>query len=95
MVAALVRRNRGRLVLATAFVLAAIAGSALLLRPAAPEKVRRNLIVPPEGHSFAPLMEGGAPALSPDGTKIAFVATRPRGKVVVGSVARRASTRNR
>ena len=74
MVAALVRRNRGRLVLAAAFVLAAIAGSAVLLRPAAPEKVRRNSIVPPEGHSFASLMEGGAPALSPDGTKIAFVA---------------------
>ena len=80
MVAVLVRRNRGRLVLATAFVLAAIAGAALLLRPAAPEKVRRNWINPPEGHSFAPLMEGGAPALSPDGTKIAFVAQGRAGR---------------
>jgi eukaryotic-like serine/threonine-protein kinase len=80
MVAALVRRYRGRLVLATAFALAAVAGSALLLRPAAPEEVRRNSIVPPEGHSFAPLMEGGAPALSPDGTRIAFVAQGRAGR---------------
>ena len=79
-VAALVRRYRGRLVLATAFVLAAILGSALLLRPAVPEKVRRNSIVPPEGLSFAPLMNGGAPALSPDGTKIAFVAQDRAGR---------------
>jgi serine/threonine protein kinase/Tol biopolymer transport system component len=71
LVAALLRRYRGRLILATAVVLAAIA--AVLLRPAAPEKVRRNEITPPDGSSFAPLMEGGAPALSPDGTKIAFV----------------------
>jgi len=79
-VAALVRRYRGRLVLATAFVLAAILGSALLLRPAVPEKVRRNSIVPPEGLSFAPLMNGGAPALSPDGTKIAFVVEDSAGR---------------
>jgi hypothetical protein len=72
--AGLVRRDRGRFVLATAIALAAIAGAALLLRPEAPETVRRNWIVPPEGYSFASLMEGGAPALSPDGTKIAFVA---------------------
>ena len=57
--------------------LAAIA--AVLLRPAAPEKVRQNEITPPDGYSFAPLMEGGAPALSPDGTKIAFVAV-PQGR---------------
>ena len=53
---------------------------AFLLRPEAPETVRRNWIVPPEGYSFAPLMEGGAPALSPDGTKIAFVAQGRAGK---------------
>ena len=80
MAAVLVRRNRGRFVLATAVVLAAIAGVAFLLRPEAPETVRRNWIVPPEGYSFAPLMEGGAPALSPDGTKIAFVAQGRAGK---------------
>ena len=74
--AGLVRRDRGRFVLAAAVVLAALAGIALLLRPQAPETVRRNWIVPPEGYSFAPLMEGGAPALSPDGTRIAFVAQR-------------------
>jgi serine/threonine protein kinase len=59
MAAALVRRNRGRLALAAAFVLAPIAGSFFLRRPAAPEKVRRNEITPPDGYSFAPLMEGG------------------------------------
>jgi len=80
MAGALVRRDRGRFVLATAVVLAAIAGVAFLLRPEAPETVRRNWIVPPEGYSFAPLMEGGAPALSPDGTKIAFVAQGRAGK---------------
>jgi hypothetical protein len=76
MVGALVRRYRGRLMLAMALFVAAIAGIAVLLRPAAAEKVRRNEITPPDGYSFAPLMEGGAPALSPDGTKIAFVAQR-------------------
>jgi serine/threonine protein kinase len=76
MVAALVRRHRGRLVLATASVLAAITASALLLRPETTEGVRRNAINPPDGYSFAPLMNGGAPAVSPDGTKIAFVAQR-------------------
>ena len=80
MAAVLVRRYRGRLVLATALVLAAVVGSVLLLRPAAPERVRRNSIVPPDGYSFAPLMEGGAPALSPDGTKIAFVAQGRAGR---------------
>jgi len=74
MAAAMVRRYRGRLVLATALALAAVVGFVLLLRPAEPETFRENLINPPEGHSFAPLMEGGAPALSPDGTRIAFVA---------------------
>ena len=80
MVAALVRRYRGRLVLATAIVLAVVAGSAVLLRPSVPEQVRRNSIVPPEGYSFAPLMEGGAPALSLDGTKVAFVAQGRTGR---------------
>ena len=80
-VAALARRHRGVLVLAAAFVLAAIAGSVVLLRPPAPERLRReHAINPPEGHSFAPLMEGGAPALSPDGTRIAFVAQGRAGR---------------
>ena len=80
MATVLVRRDPGRFVLATAVVLAAVAGVAFLLRPEAPETIRRNWIVPPEGYSFAPLMEGGAPALSPDGTKIAFVTEGPTGK---------------
>jgi eukaryotic-like serine/threonine-protein kinase len=80
MAALLVRRYRGRLILATALVLAAVVGSVLLFRPAAPENVREHWINPPEGHSFAPLMEGGAPALSPDGTRIAFVAQGREGR---------------
>jgi len=80
MAAVLVRRYRGRLILATALVLAAVVGSVLLFRPAAPENVREHWINPPEGHSFAPLMEGGAPALSPDGTRIAFVAQGREGR---------------
>ena len=80
MAAALVKRNRGRLALAAALVLAPIAGSFLLRRPATSENRQENFINPPDGHSFAPLMEGGAPALSPDGTKIAFVAQDAAGK---------------
>ena len=80
MAAALVRRYRGRLILAAAFVLAPIAGSVLLLRPVVREKRRAHLINPPESHSFVPLMEGGAPALSPDGTRIAFVAQGREGR---------------
>ena len=80
MAALLVRRYRGRLILATALVLAAVVGSVLLFRPAAPENVREHWINPPEGHSFAPLMEGGAPALSPGGTRIAFVAQGREGR---------------
>jgi len=74
------RHSRWRLVLATAVVLSAIAASLVLLRPAAPERVRRNSIVPPAGHAFAPLMAGGAPSLSPDGTRIAFVAEGGAGR---------------
>ena len=72
--------KRGRFILATALVLAVVAGFVLLRPPVAPEKFRQNEMNPPSGYSFAPLMEGGAPALSPDGSTIAYVAQGSAGR---------------
>jgi eukaryotic-like serine/threonine-protein kinase len=39
-------------------------------------RVTRSTLLPPDGTHFAPLYRNGYPALSPDGTQIAFVASR-------------------
>src|SRR5262249_31193443 len=39
-------------------------------------------ILPPEGTSFLDVSSGGAPALSPDGRAIAFVAESPAGRAL-------------
>src|SRR5262249_34080337 len=39
-------------------------------------QVMRATLLPPEGARFAPLYRNGPPAISPDGTRIAFVANR-------------------
>src|SRR5215472_8411929 len=39
-------------------------------------RVTRATLLPPEGTHFAPLYRNGSPALSPDGTRLAFVASR-------------------
>ena len=80
MAVAFVREKRGRFILATALVLAVVAGFVLLRPPVAPEEFRQNEMNPPSGYSFAPLMEGGAPALSPDGSTIAYVAQGSAGR---------------
>ena len=67
-----------------ALLLAALAGAALIvggmrMRQTPPEVARWNLILPPEGFSFAPLAEGGPPAVSPNGRYIAFVVSGTKG----------------
>ena len=39
-------------------------------------QVTKSILPPPEGTHFAPLYRNGAPALSADGTRLAFVASR-------------------
>jgi len=58
-------------VAAVATVIAIAFAIALVLRAPAPPRVVRASILPPEKHSFDPL----SMAISPDGTKLAFVAT--------------------
>ena len=57
-------------------VLAVIALTAALLSTAPPRRVLRTNILPPEGAIFETLYRNGAPALSPDGSHIAFIARK-------------------
>ena len=47
-----------------------------LVTSSSPRRVLRTYILPPEGTRFNTLYRNGAPALSPDGTHIAFIAQR-------------------
>lgn len=49
---------------------------AVLWRAQPVRRVTRSTLLPPEGTQFAPLYRNGSPALSPDGTRLAFVASR-------------------
>ncbi len=54
----------------------ALASAVVLWRPQSVRTVTRATLLPPEGTHFAPLYRNGPPALSPDGTHLAFVASR-------------------
>jgi predicted Ser/Thr protein kinase len=78
------RRQLAALVLAGGVIGALVGGLAAQMKPAAAETVRENLIVPPDGYSFLSLAEGGPPALSPDGRRIAYVLRGPMGTQSLG-----------
>ena len=64
-------------VAATAVLALALIGlTAALLSPSPARRVLRTNILPPEGTRFETLYRNGAPALSPDGTRIAFIAQK-------------------
>ncbi len=79
-VTAVSRSNRRTLGLlaATAAVLAiaVVALAAGWWRAQPVRQITRATLLPPEGAHFAPLYRNGPPAISPDGTRIAFVASR-------------------
>jgi len=69
------KSNKNTLWLAALAVLAlvAIALAAAMFLAREPRRVLRSNILPPEGTLFETLYRNGAPALSPDGTHVAFV----------------------
>ena len=74
-----------RAVLAFAVALVAIAAAGVAVyrfRPAPPAKPLAFSILPPEGTTFVAAAIAGAPALSPDGRQIAYVATGPGGRLL-------------
>jgi len=72
------RRGRGVLFFVAAAVLAVavLALAASWWRAQSPPRVVRTTVVPPGGTHFETLYRNGSPALSPDGTRMAFVASR-------------------
>jgi eukaryotic-like serine/threonine-protein kinase len=54
----------------------AVAAVALWFRAEPVRHVMRSTLLAPEGTHFAPMYRNGPPALSPDGTRIVFVASR-------------------
>ncbi len=71
-----VHRTKAKFWLAgiAALCLAAIALAAVALIGRQPQRILRAAILPPDGTQFETLYRNGAPALSPDGTRVAFVA---------------------
>jgi Tol biopolymer transport system component len=71
-----IRRSTRKLWLAgiAALCLAAIAVAAIALIGRQPRRILRAAILPPDGTQFETLYRNGAPTVSPDGTRIAFVA---------------------
>src|SRR5262249_30939733 len=64
-------------IFAAVFLLLAIgAGAAYWLAVSKPKQVIRTAILLPDKANFTMMGRNGAPAISPDGTKIAFVAMR-------------------
>src|SRR5262249_37142783 len=57
-----------------ALCLAAIILAAVVLIGRPPRRILRAALLPPEGTQFETLYRNGPPALSPDGTRVAFVA---------------------
>ena len=62
--------------------IAVVATAAYRYRPTPTAKAFMFSILPPEGTMFASASQGGTPALSPDGTRIAFVADGPAGRLL-------------
>ena len=62
--------------------IAVVATAAYRFRPASTATSFTFSIVPPEGTTFASASQGGAPALSPDGKRIAFVADGSAGRLL-------------
>jgi eukaryotic-like serine/threonine-protein kinase len=69
-------RPRLRLAVIAMLTLAVIALAVALMWSAPPRRVLRVNLLPPEGTRFETLYRNGAPALSPDGTHIAFIAQK-------------------
>ncbi len=63
-------------------VITGTVGAILWPTPAPPARPFRFSILPPEGTSFPTVSVGGAPAVSPDGRLIAFVAEGPKGRLL-------------
>jgi eukaryotic-like serine/threonine-protein kinase len=62
---------------ATAAIAVALAVAlSLFWRPQPAPRVMRTSLIPPEGTRFSPLYRNGSPVLSPDGTRVAFIANR-------------------
>jgi len=59
-----------------ALIAVAAAAAALWFRADPVRHVMRSTLLAPEGTHFAPMYRNGPPALSPDGTRIVFVASR-------------------
>jgi hypothetical protein len=71
------RRAWSPIYLGAAALAILLAAAALIwLRPEPARRVMRSTLLPPEGTHFASMYRNGSPALSPDGTRMAFVATR-------------------
>jgi hypothetical protein len=69
-------RSRWWLLAIVALALAVAAFAAALLWSASKRRVLRVNLLPPEGTRFETLYRNGAPALSPDGTYVAFIARK-------------------
>jgi Tol biopolymer transport system component/predicted Ser/Thr protein kinase len=75
--------RRRRWLVPAGIALIALAGAAgLWLWPAGVERSFAYSILPPEGTTFLTMSVGGAPALSPDGRSVAFVAAGPEGPML-------------
>ncbi len=74
------RLNLGIAGLLVGGLAAALVTAAVVTRPNAPRQVQQFEVFPPEGATLSP---GEVPALSPDGRRLAFVATAPSGSTLL------------
>ncbi|MBZ5597513.1 MAG: serine/threonine-protein kinase [Acidobacteriia bacterium] len=70
------KADRGKWLLAATALILAVALVLVWWRGQQAPQVVRGTLLPPEGTHFALLNRNGPPALSPDGTRMAFVASR-------------------
>jgi Tol biopolymer transport system component len=76
--AAVAHRGKARklIVAAIGLLVVAVAAAVPWFRPEPLRQTVRATVLAPEGTHFAPMYRNGPPALSPDGTRIVFVASR-------------------